>query len=123
MHFSLQKYLWERKDLNKHELVVALALVYHRNNATLLCCPSIRTLAADTRLSEPTVKRALKGLKEKNIILTKSTWTRRGRQINDYLFLYDADDFLSIMDEGRACPDLSEAVEKLLQEASSLSFW
>jgi predicted transcriptional regulator len=115
--FSLQKYLYEREGLDKHELAVALALLYHRNNVTLLCRPSIETLAKDTRLSKSAVQRALNGLKTKHIILVKSTWTRNGRQVNDYLFLYDAGDFLEIMKEGRACHDLSSAAEELLEEA------
>lgn len=66
-----------KMDLSHRAYVVYLYL-YDRANKEGICWPSINTIAADTKMSATTVRRAIKDLKKAGLIETEQRYREHG---------------------------------------------
>lgn len=69
----LQRLIFEAQGLTASEKIVALCLVWHRNNCTGQCNPGQATIGRETGLKERAVRTALHGLVSKNIVRATRT--------------------------------------------------
>jgi DNA-binding MarR family transcriptional regulator len=81
-HFKTAEMLWKAK-IPPTPKYVALCILSHRRNKNGFCFPSQKTIARETGLSEPTVKRAIKQLESLNVIEVE----RSHRHSNQYYFI------------------------------------
>ena len=86
---NLQKALHMR-GLTLHENAVLLALLLHRNAETGQCNPSHATLAKELGTSTRSIERAIRGLKQKQLVLA---YQEDRTKSNLYDFGLDFDDF------------------------------
>ena len=91
-NIALFKYFFlpETKNLTSSERLVALCLAHHRNNISMLCCPSIDTMKKEIQIAKSTVILAIRGLIKKDIIV-KLQIKRINTSFanNQYYFMYD----------------------------------
>lgn len=118
-NIELSKYIFEqRPDLHYRSKLLALALLKHRNQASLACFPSVRTLQRETGLCRQFIANALDELESKQVILINRGYERGrrgGRRVNHYLFLYDAVAAYSAVAEGGMNTDLAPEEEAMLR--------
>ncbi len=76
-------------DLTSTEKLVAIILMTHRNNISMMCCPGLTLLEQETKLNRRTVQRAIKSLIEKKELVRLRI--RNGTLFikSQYYFLYD----------------------------------
>ena len=61
-----------------------LMLAYHAGESWPKCWPKLRTLATETGHSESTVRRAIKGLRERGLVAVKHRWLGKERTSSEY---------------------------------------
>jgi hypothetical protein len=87
----LQRFLWNHKELTGQERWVAISIAIHRNEYTLQCCPSQRTLAKYTGIEQSTLSRIINKLRKKNILASIKIPNLENPILspNQYYFLFD----------------------------------
>ena len=91
-NLALLKYFFspETKNLTASERLTALCLAQHRNNISMLCCPSLNTIKKETAMAKKTIIKAIKNLVEKNKIVKLKIKRLDSKFMNNqYYFLYD----------------------------------
>lgn len=74
---------------------VAFTIALHRNEQSLLCCPSRERIADKSKLALSTVKRQLKELKRLKVLTSVTIMpveSGREHKYNQYYFNYDLDE-------------------------------
>lgn len=89
----------ETSSLTSNEKLVALVLASHRNNVSAKCNPGLVLLCEETQLSRSTVKKAIKGLKEKGQIVVLAIYIGRERVGSQYYFLKDIGRLIEIYED------------------------
>ena len=80
----------ETDHLTSAESHIALCLATHRNNTSMLCCPSITIIQKRVRMARSTVSKALAGLVlKKEIVKLRIRKENAVFANNQYYFLYD----------------------------------
>lgn len=97
----LKHFLSEETDrLTSTESLVALCLAIHRNNISMLCCPSITTIQKRARMARSTVVGALTGLiQKKEIIRLRIKKENSTFANNQYYFFFDIKHAIEIYDD------------------------
>jgi len=73
VNIILQDAIFKAQDLTTPEKIVALCLVWHRNQKTGRCDPGQARICLETGLKERAVRDAIHGLTEKQVIVTTRT--------------------------------------------------
>ena len=76
-------------DLTSTEKLVAIILMTHRNNISMMCCPGLTLLEQETKLNRRTVQRAIKSLIEKKELVRLRIRNGALFTKSQYYFLYD----------------------------------
>lgn len=76
-------------SLSSTERLVAIILMSHRNNISMMCCPGFMLLSKEASLSKSTICRAIKQLIIKKELVKLPIYSDKIYIKNQYYFLYD----------------------------------
>jgi len=80
----------ETNHLTASESHIALCIASHRNNVSMLCCPSITTIQQKVRMAKSTVIKAISGLiTKKEIVKLRPIKENTAFANNQYYFMFD----------------------------------
>ena len=96
-NIALLKHLISKEtELTSTEKLIAITLMSHRNNISMMCCPGLTLLAEETKFNRSTVQRTIQALiKKKEIVKLKITNGKRYLK-SQYYFLYAINMAISI---------------------------
>jgi len=81
----------EKLNLTSTEKLVAIILMTHRNNISMMCCPGLTLLSRETKFTRRTVQKAIKSLIKKKEIIKLQIKNDKVYLKSQYYFLYDID--------------------------------
>lgn len=91
-NIALLKHLISKDTkLTSTEKLVAIALMSHRNNISMICCPGLTLLSKETKFTRRTVQKAIKSLIKKKEIVKLQIKDGKVYLKSQYYFLYDID--------------------------------
>jgi len=89
-NIALLKHLISKDTkLTSTEKLVAIALMSHRNNISMMCCPGLTLLSKETMLHRSTIQRTIVSLIKKKIIARLQKRDGRIYYKSQYYFFYD----------------------------------
>lgn len=92
MSFKAVLWAWRQEVSHRHKLVLAV-IGSHKNPTSGKCFPSISTLAAETSMSERSIRRYIQELKSMGVLTTKSRWDYDGARLsNGYELVGESND-------------------------------
>ena len=114
-HNLINHLLNERPDLSPRAKLVALALAGHRNAKTLACHPSFKRLEETTGYYRQSLTRAIRELEVKRVVIVRrNSRGKRGRAVNHYLFLYDANEVWKYKENGTSEMNIADEEYSML---------
>ena len=90
-------------DLTSTEKLVAVILMSHRNNISMMCCPGLTLIAKETGFNRRTIQKAILSLIEKKEIVKLRITNEKIYLRSQYYFLYDISAAMSIYENEESC--------------------
>lgn len=78
-------------NLTSTEKLIAIILLSHRNNISMMCCPGLSLLVKETKLNRRTIQRSIMSLIKKKELSKLKIISGKLYIKSQYYFLYDID--------------------------------
>ena len=111
-NIKLFKYLCSKTTgLTSTEKLVAIILMSHRNNVSMMCCPGLTLLEQETGLNRRTIQRAIQSLVIKKELIRLRIKKAKKFFKNQYYFFFDISVALSIYKNKESAFNIYHAAE------------